>query len=102
MASPKEVTAWADALKSSHPGARLVGSSAKADTLVEDWDFTAPTVLLIGNETDGLSWAYKEMSDGMVRIPIVGSATSLNVACAASAILHEIGRQRRRPRNDPT
>lgn len=38
---------------------------------------------------------YKELSDFLVKIPIYGNASSLNVACATSIILYEIDRQRR-------
>jgi tRNA G18 (ribose-2'-O)-methylase SpoU len=34
------------------------------------------------------------LCDALVKIPIAGSASSLNVACAASIVLYEIGRQR--------
>jgi tRNA G18 (ribose-2'-O)-methylase SpoU len=73
----------------------LVGSSARATVDLIRHDFTGPTILAVGNETWGLSAAYREICDAMVAIPIGGSATSLNVACAASILLYEIARQRR-------
>jgi TrmH family RNA methyltransferase len=51
-------------------------------------------VLVIGNESSGLSAHYRNRCDTLVAIPQVGAATSLNVACAASILLYEIGRQR--------
>jgi 23S rRNA (uridine2479-2'-O)-methyltransferase len=42
----------------------------------------------------GLSAAYKEMAGSVVRIPMRGAASSLNVAVAASVVLYEIQRQR--------
>ncbi|MDP9381978.1 MAG: hypothetical protein M3Q29_17895 [Chloroflexota bacterium] len=42
-----------------------------------------------------MSATYRDLCDTIVRIPIYGSATSLNVACAASIILYEADRQRR-------
>ena len=53
-----------------------------------------PTVLLVGNETNGLSDAYQALSDVMVTIPMTGYASSLNIACAASILLYEAVRQR--------
>jgi 23S rRNA (uridine2479-2'-O)-methyltransferase len=50
--------------------------------------------MLTGNEKWGLSAGYKEMADDMVKIPMQGSASSLNVAVATSIIVSEIKRQR--------
>jgi TrmH family RNA methyltransferase len=61
---------------------------------VFDHDFTKPTLLLVGNETTGLTAAWRELCDLSVRIPITGAASSLNAANAATAILYEITRQR--------
>ncbi len=69
--------------------------SAKAEVNLAAHDLTRPTILVIGNETWGMSATYRDLCDTIVRIPIYGSATSLNVACAASIILYEADRQRR-------
>jgi tRNA C32,U32 (ribose-2'-O)-methylase TrmJ len=58
-------------------------------------DFTAPTIVVLGNETAGLSRAYRDACDARVRIPMHGAASSLNVAVAASVMLYEAARQRR-------
>ena len=58
-------------------------------------DFTAPTVLVFGNETHGLSRAYVDAFDALVRIPMRGAASSLNVSVAAGVALFEAARQRR-------
>ena len=52
-------------------------------------------MLLVGNETAGLSHAYREMCDVMATIPMRGTATSLNAAVAASIVLYEVDAQRR-------
>lgn len=74
---------------------QVVGTSASAEQDILDIDLTRPTVIAIGNETLGLSSSYRELCDVLIRIPIYGSATSLNVACAASIVLYEADRQRR-------
>jgi TrmH family RNA methyltransferase len=51
-------------------------------------------VVLLGNEARGLGQAYREMCDTLVRIPMSGSASSLNVSVAAAIILYEVSRQR--------
>ena len=59
------------------------------------YDFTGPTLALIGNETTGLSSAWREACDDLVRIPMSGAASSLNAAAAATVVLYEAARQRR-------
>jgi tRNA G18 (ribose-2'-O)-methylase SpoU len=92
---PNELFAWLGDIKQMYPDLQLIGTSAKAETRVDDLNFTKPTVLFLGNETDGLSKNFKNNCDRLIIIPIYGSATSLNVACAASICLYEIDRQRR-------
>lgn len=72
----------------------LVGTDERGDCEVFDFDFTQPTLLLIGNETAGLSTAWRELCDYTVSIPMTGSASSLNAANAATAVLYEAARQR--------
>jgi TrmH family RNA methyltransferase len=57
-------------------------------------DLTGPVLLLVGNETTGLSNAWREMCDHTVRVPISGTASSLNAASAAAIVLYEASRQR--------
>ncbi|TCB87371.1 tRNA methyltransferase, partial [Micromonospora zingiberis] len=59
-----------------------------------EYDFTQPTLALIGNETTGLSSGWREACDQLVRIPMFGSASSLNAATAATVVLYEAARQR--------
>jgi 23S rRNA (uridine2479-2'-O)-methyltransferase len=96
LPSSQELIDWFAGLKTGLPRFQVVGTSAKADIPINEYDFTAPTVLLIGNETRGLSEALVAMCDAMVTIPMGGSASSLNIACATSILLYEIDRQRRR------
>jgi 23S rRNA (uridine2479-2'-O)-methyltransferase len=62
---------------------------------VEEVDLTRPTVLVFGNETRGLSAAYRDLADVLARIPMGGAADSLNVASAATILFYEAARQRR-------
>jgi len=77
------------------PDLQIVATDETGDESAYDHDFKKPTILLVGNEKAGLSAAYKEMADAVVKIPIQGFASSLNVACATSVILYEINRQRK-------
>ena len=73
---------------------QIAGTSAKGTMTFHEADFTRPTALIVGNETFGMSKAWKESCDLLLRIPIYGAASSLNVGCAASICLYEIARQR--------
>ena len=57
-------------------------------------DLRGPTVIVIGNETTGLAAAWREECDVTVRIPMAGTASSLNAATAGSIVLYETMRQR--------
>jgi TrmH family RNA methyltransferase len=91
-----EVSTYIGQLKNRYERLRVVGTSEKGEAAINDYDFTGPVVLLLGNEAEGLSQSYEEISDALVRIPMSSntSASSLNVACAASIFLYEVIRQR--------
>ena len=74
---------------------QIVGTSAKAEELLEQADFTKATIFILGNEATGMSASYKALCHSCVKIPIYGTASSLNVGCAASIVLYEIDKQRR-------
>lgn len=95
LPSQKELLPWLTTIRNQFQHVQLVGSSEDAEVDVAQHDFTSPTLLVVGNETWGMSASYKELCDVMVKIPIYGSASSLNVACATSIMLYEIDRQRR-------
>ena len=86
--SHREVLAWA-------AGAQVVGTDEHGTVDVADHDLTGPTLLLVGNETAGLSAAWREAAGIVVRIPITGAASSLNAAAAGTVVLYEAARQRR-------
>lgn len=90
-----ELLPWLETIRQRIGSVQLVGSSEDALEAVYDHDFTQPTLIALGNETWGLSAAYRASCDCVVRIPMGGSASSLNVASAAAIVLYEISRQRR-------
>ena len=89
------IGSWLEALRAEIQGLQVVGSSAHATSPVTDVDLTRPTVLALGNETRGLSHAWREACDELVVIPMIGEADSLNAAAAGSILLYEASRQRR-------
>ena len=92
--SPKTLIPWIDTLREKFPQLEIVATSANTDKPLNSHDFRQPTIVLIGSENHGLSVFYQELADYTVTIPMSGSASSLNVACATSVILYEINRQR--------
>jgi len=87
---------------------RILAAHPTADAIpFREVDFTLPTVLLLGNEDDGLTPEALAGADAVVTIPMEGMGTSLNVSVAAALLLFEAQRQRRAagfydaPRLDP-
>jgi tRNA G18 (ribose-2'-O)-methylase SpoU len=99
VASPRDLETWLHEARRQLSTLQVVGTSAHAERDIAGVDFCRPTVLVIGNETFGLSQGHRALCDIMARIPIQGSATSLNVACATSVCLYEMDRQRRAGRD---
>jgi len=95
-ASPRDVLAWVEAHRSAGVPIQIVGTDEHGAADVFDADLTGPTLLVIGNETSGLSTTWRDAVDQMLRIPMTGSASSLNAANAASVVLYEARRQRSR------
>jgi len=58
-------------------------------------DLTGPLLVVVGNETVGMSAGWREACDVVAEIPMSGSASSLNASVAGSVALYEIQRQRR-------
>jgi TrmH family RNA methyltransferase len=96
--SHREVLEWLDAHRAAGRPVTVVGTDEHGDGPVWEADLTGPTLLLVGNETHGLSAAWRAATGTTVSIPMTGSASSLNAANAATAVLYEIARQRRTAR----
>jgi TrmH family RNA methyltransferase len=94
--SCKEIKEWVEQARSEGYPYQIIGSSGKAEQVIFDVDMTKPTVLILGNETVGMSQGYWEICDSVVKIPIGGALSSINVSCAASILLYEVTRQRQR------
>lgn len=92
--SHRPVRDWLAAIRARGVGVQLVGTDEHGEMPVTRCDFTGPTAVLVGNETVGLSAAWRESCDHLLRIPMTGSASSLNAATAGSVVLYEAARQR--------
>ena len=75
-------------------GLWLVGTAGEAEQELYQQDMTGPTVLVMGAEGKGMRRLTREHCDYLVRLPMAGSVSSLNVAVAAGVCLFEAVRQR--------
>jgi RNA methyltransferase, TrmH family len=82
---------WAQQL----PGS-VVGTTPDAPASYRELRYPQPLILLLGSEREGLSEAQVAACDALVRIPMVGTSDSLNVAVAASVVLYEAFHQHQR------
>lgn len=96
QAENREMAAFLKDLREAYPGFRTIGTTAHRQHPVYGQDLTGPILLMLGNETDGLSYAYKQSCDLLCTIPMAedSSASSFNVACAGTVLLYEAARQR--------
>ena len=62
-----------------------------------DFDFKTDCVLVLGREGAGLHDLVKKTCDHLLRIPMAGMVSSLNVSVAGAVVMYEAMRQRRTP-----
>jgi 23S rRNA (uridine2479-2'-O)-methyltransferase len=94
LSGNETLATWFTACRQQFPDLQIIGTSAKGDLPLTACDFTRPTILCLGNETLGLSTWLKEQCDTLAYLHMQGVASSLNLACATTAILFEACRQR--------
>ena len=90
LPSHREVAAWVDVRRRSYPGLRVVGTDEGGTQRLREYEWPSEAVIVVGNETSGLSHAYRELCDDIVSIPMTGTASSLNAAVATSIVLYEV------------
>jgi TrmH family RNA methyltransferase len=72
----------------------LADAAGKVDYDAVDW--RQPSALIVGGEVTGAGQEAAALATGHVRIPMAGETESLNAAMAATVLLFEMARQRRR------
>jgi tRNA G18 (ribose-2'-O)-methylase SpoU len=60
-----------------------------------DWQPQFPVLVVFGHEVEGLPTAIVNRCDCHVRVPMVGTKRSLNVATAGGVVLYELFRKAR-------
>lgn len=75
-------------------GLWVVGTTGEANTELYDQDLTLPIVIVLGAEGTGLRRLTTDACDFLVKLPMTGDVSSLNVSVAAGVCLFEAVRQR--------
>lgn len=76
-------------------GLWVVGTAGEAEKEIYDQDLSGPIVLVMGAEGKGMRRLTREHCDFLVKLPMAGSVSSLNVSVASGVCLFEALRQRR-------
>jgi TrmH family RNA methyltransferase len=71
-------------------GCAIVGTSAKATTDYRATNYKLPLVLLMGSEQKGLTAEQSSACDHLIRLPMEGKVSSLNLAVATGILLYAI------------
>ena len=75
-------------------GVWVVGTAGEAEGSVYASDLAGPVALVMGAEGKGLRRLTREKCDQLVKLPMAGAVSSLNVSVATGICLYEIVRQR--------
>lgn len=76
----------------------IVGLDERGATDYDRFDFTGNLVIVLGREGAGLHDLVRRTCDHLLRIPMAGGVSSLNVSAAGAVVLYEAARQRRTSR----
>jgi 23S rRNA (guanosine2251-2'-O)-methyltransferase len=73
----------------------VIGLDERGTSDYDQFDFSGDCVLVLGREGAGLHDLVRRTCDHMLRIPMAGGVSSLNVSAAGAVVLYEAFRQRR-------
>jgi 23S rRNA (guanosine2251-2'-O)-methyltransferase len=77
----------------------IVGLDERGATDYDRFDLTGNLVIVLGREGAGLHDLVRRTCDHLLRIPMAGGVSSLNVSAAGAVVLYEAARQRRAARS---
>lgn len=75
-------------------GVWIIGTAGETDTCLYDVKLEGPMALVMGAEGKGMRRLTRENCDQLVKLPMAGTVSSLNVSVATGICLFEIVRQR--------
>jgi 23S rRNA (guanosine2251-2'-O)-methyltransferase len=73
----------------------IIGLDERGSCDYDEFDLTGDCVLVLGREGAGLHDLVRRSCDHLLRIPMAGGVSSLNVSAAGAVVLYEASRQRR-------
>jgi 23S rRNA (guanosine2251-2'-O)-methyltransferase len=73
----------------------IIGLDERSHCDYDQFDLTGDCVLVLGREGAGLHDLVRRTCDHLLRIPMAGGVSSLNVSAAGAVVLYEAFRQRR-------
>ena len=73
----------------------IIGLDERGQCDYDQFDLTGDCVLVLGREGEGLHELVRRTCDHLLRIPMAGGVSSLNVSTAGAVVLYEAFRQRR-------
>jgi 23S rRNA (guanosine2251-2'-O)-methyltransferase len=73
----------------------VIGLDERGASDYDQFDLTGDCVLVLGREGAGLHDLVRRTCDHLLRIPMAGGVSSLNVSTAGAVVLYEAARQRR-------
>jgi 23S rRNA (guanosine2251-2'-O)-methyltransferase len=73
----------------------VIGLDERGEMDYDRFDLTGDCVLVLGREGAGLHDLVRRTCDHLLRIPMAGGVSSLNVSAAGAVVLYEAARQRR-------
>ena len=72
---------------------KLMVTSLQTDNSIYDIEFRKK-IIVIGNESNGVSQEIQDMADEKAKIPMIGKTESLNASVAAGIVMYEYVRQK--------
>ena len=75
-------------------GVWVIGTDGEVEEMLYEQDLSGPCALVLGSEGAGIRRLTRDLCDFIVRLPMAGSVSSLNVSVAAGVCLFEAVRQR--------
>jgi tRNA (guanosine-2'-O-)-methyltransferase len=71
-------------------GYQILATQLDDSVSVDDVDFSVPSVVVFGNEKEGVSKRITDLADKNIRLPMYGFAQSYNISVAAAMSLYHV------------
>ena len=72
----------------------MIACTEKAEANYTELDYSVPLGIIMGGEESGIAISNISKCDSVVKIPLLGKTSSLNVSVAAGIIMYQVISQR--------